>query len=94
MDPTSVAVIDLLRELLAGRIALRDAAYQLHLLAPRGFGMHASALTPEELAELDALAPALQWEIAKSVSSALPDVPYGSPAYQRFMASAGQGGDT
>ena len=85
-DPTVAGIADVFRHLLAGDIDVREAARRLIQLAPNGPVAHLSLLSPEEQLRLDALAPALQWEMAKKVVPSLPDVPYGSPQYQEFMA--------
>jgi hypothetical protein len=76
------------RHLLAGEIDVREAARRLHQLAPTGLAVHSSLLAPEEQLRLDALAPALRWEMAKKVIGSLPDVPYGSPQHQELMANS------
>ena len=86
-DATSAAMGHVLRQLLAGQVDVREAARQLHDLAPRGLVLDSRALTPEERARLNALVPALRWEMVKTITGGVPDVPFGSPEHKAFMAS-------
>jgi len=87
--------LPILRDLLAGRIEAPEAARRLlALIGPTALGMGpAPAPVPnDDAARLNALMPAVRWEMAKRLKpDVLPDVPYGSPEYHEFIAGVPSG---
>ena len=85
----------ILHDLLAGRIDAREAASLFRSLSgPAAFGLaHApDALSDTDAAGLEPLMAAVRWEMAKQDRPGLlPDVAYGSPEYQAFIATVPSG---
>jgi len=85
-------VADLLGRLLDGSLTPREAAQALLAASGTtgaGLALDPAGLAPEGRARLEALMPALRWEMARLlVPGQVPDVDYDSPAYHAWIAAA------
>jgi hypothetical protein len=76
--------------LLSGRLSASEAARALLASESLATGLTAAAgaLPSGDRARLDALMPAVSWEMTKILTSGrYPDVPYDSPEYRAIIAS-------
>ncbi len=81
---------DILLELLDGRLTAAQAAGRLLAAAgsaPVGLGVDPTGLAPDVVRRLEALLPALRWEMTKQlVPGRLPEVAFDSPEYHAWLA--------
>jgi hypothetical protein len=91
----STDALPVLRDLLAAQIDPPEAAKRLLALngpAAVGLAHLPNAFSADDTARLGALMAAVRWEMAKQLSPGrLPDVAYGSPEYQQFIAALPSG---
>src|SRR5689334_20728215 len=90
----STDALAILRDLLAGQLNPPEAAKRLLALSDQGaVGLaHHDVFSGADAARLHDLMAAVRWEMAKQLSPGrLPDVAYGSPEHQQFMAAIPNG---
>lgn len=84
----------ILQDLSAGLLSPPEAAKALVATdALGGFAMAPGALPPDDRARLDALMPAVRWEMTKLLTGRHAGVQYDSPEYRAIIASAGRNTD-
>ena len=85
-DQLPADALAVLKRLAAGQIDPGEAAAGLLALNLSGVAVASDAFSEDERRTLDAVMPAVRWEMAKRSNAKLPDAPPGSPEYEAWRA--------